>query len=98
MNRSGVKPTLTRPRRRDVVENDEYAAFIRRIIRAYSRRIATGDIEALRDLLALARDIDTATDSAVEGLRAFGYSWADIGDRLGISRQAAHERWGRRHA
>ena len=40
-----------RPRRRDVVENDEYAAFVRRIIRAYAKRVATGDVEALAELV-----------------------------------------------
>jgi biotin operon repressor len=33
-------------------------------------------------------------DKAVKGLRACGYSWAKIGARLGISRQAAQQRWG----
>jgi hypothetical protein len=31
---------------------------------------------------------------AVTGLRAHGYSWAEIGARLGISHQAAQQRWG----
>ncbi|GIJ44516.1 hypothetical protein Val02_14020 [Virgisporangium aliadipatigenens] len=83
-----------RPRRRNVVENDEYAAFARRIMRAYGKRVAAGDIEALRDLIALGQDIEKATDEAVIGLRRFGYSWAEIGSRLGITRQAAHQRWG----
>ena len=83
-----------RPRRRDVVENDEYAAFVRRIIRAYARRVATGDVEALADMVALAAVLDDAITEAVTGLRAHGYSWADIAARLGITRQAAHQRWG----
>ncbi|KAB1940600.1 hypothetical protein F8271_15790 [Micromonospora sp. ALFpr18c] len=93
-----VKPSLTpnlpRQRRRDVVENDAFAAFARRIIRAHGRRVATGDVEALRDLVALSSVIDDAIGEAVIGLRAFGYSWAEIGTRLGISRQAAQQRWG----
>jgi hypothetical protein len=44
----------------------------------------------------LADDIDDATQQAVNGLRAAGYSWSEIGDRLGITRQAAQQRWGRR--
>ncbi|MEU2612656.1 hypothetical protein ABZ570_13920 [Micromonospora sp. NPDC007271] len=95
---STVKPTLTpcvpRRKRRDVVENDEFAAFARRIIRAHGRRVATGDVEALRDLVALSANLDDAIGEAVLGLRAFGYSWAEIGARLGISRQAAQQRWG----
>jgi hypothetical protein len=97
---STVKQSLTAvpaQRRRDVVENDEFAAFARRIIRAHGRRVATGDVEALRDLVALSTVIDEAIGQAVIGLRAFGYSWAEIGARLGISRQAAQQRWGGDH-
>jgi hypothetical protein len=34
------------------------------------------------------------TCPATTFLRACGYSWAEIGSRLGITRQAAHQRWG----
>jgi hypothetical protein len=77
-----------------VVENDKYAAFARRIMRAYARRVADGDIEALADMLTLAAEVDNAIGQAVVGLHEFGYSWADIGARLGITRQAAQKRWG----
>ncbi|MGC5333040.1 hypothetical protein [Micromonospora sp. DT62] len=97
---STVKKSLTplprQQRRREVVENGEFASFTRRIIRAHGRRVATGDVEALRDLVALSTDLDQAITDAVIGLRAFGYSWAEIGSRLGISRQAAQQRWGDR--
>ena len=76
-------------------ENDEYAAFARRVLRAYARRVAAGDVEALTLMTDLADEIDTAISQAVTGLRAFGYSWAEIGSRLGITRQAAQQRWGR---
>jgi hypothetical protein len=92
-DRRTVKGTLTRSRRRNVVENDDFGAFARRIIRAYGRRIASGDVEALRDLLALNEEIERATDNAVEGLRDTGYSWGEIAGRLGVTRQAAHQRW-----
>jgi hypothetical protein len=42
----------------------------------------------------LADDINAALEEAVKGLRACGYSWAEIGVRLGITRQAAQQRWG----
>jgi hypothetical protein len=77
-----------------VVENDEYAAFVRRIVRAYARRVATGDVEALTDMVALSSVLDDAIAEAVTGLRSHGYSWAEIAQRLGISRQAAQQRWG----
>jgi hypothetical protein len=95
MSKNTVNQSLTpRQRRRDVVENDEYAAFCRRIIRAHARRVASGDIEALPDMAALGDQLDTAIRDAITGLRAFGYSWTDIGARLGVSKQAAQKRWG----
>ena len=89
-----VNRFLTPKRPRRVIENDEYAAFIRRVIRAYSRRIATGDIDAIADMAAAADHLDKAIADAITGLRATGYSWADIAARLGITRQAAQQRWG----
>jgi hypothetical protein len=77
-----------------IVENGEYAAFARRILRAYARRVATGDIDALTDMTALAADVEHAIRQAVTGLRDTGHSWAEIGLRLGVTRQAAQQRWG----
>jgi len=90
-----VKTTLTLKRPVRVRENDEYAAFARRVLRAYARRIADGDVEALTLMTDLADEIDIAISQAVQGLRVFGYSWAEIGSRLGVTRQAAQQRWGR---
>jgi hypothetical protein len=89
-----VKSRLTSKRSQRLVENDDYAAFTRRILRAYARRVADGDVEALIAMTGLAQEIDAAIGQAVMGLRAFGYSWAEIGSRLGITRQAAQQRWG----
>ena len=54
-SRSAVNKSLTPKRPRRVVENDEYAAFLRRVIRAYSRRVAAGDIDAITDMAATRR-------------------------------------------
>ena len=89
-----VKAWLTPKRSRREVENDEYGAFIRRILRAYARRVGDGDVEACILMTGLADEIDAAIAEAVNGLRAYGYSWAEIGSRLGITRQAAQQRWG----
>ena len=61
---------MTPKRARRLVENDEYAAFARRVLRAYARRVADGDVEALTLMLGLADEIDTAIGQAVTGLRA----------------------------
>jgi len=91
---SGVKKPLTSKRRYRIVENDEYAAFLRRVISAYSRRVASGDIEAISTMARLAGHLEDATRQAITGLRESGYSWADIALRLGITRQGAQQRWG----
>jgi hypothetical protein len=94
MSKSTVKEALTPNPPTPGVENDKYAAFVRRVVRAYGRRVATGDIEALADLVAVSHHIDCAIAAAVAGLRAWGYSWAEIAARLGVTRQAAQQRWG----
>jgi DNA-directed RNA polymerase specialized sigma24 family protein len=83
-----------RGRRRQDVENDAYLGFVARVITAAGRRVATGDVDALPDLARLVHDLDTALLTAVTGLRAFGYSWEQIASRLGVTRQAAQQRWG----
>ena len=87
-----VKATLT-PQRRRLVENDAFAAFVRRILRAYARRIAAGDVEAIFQMTNVAVEFDMLIGQAVNGLHTHGYSWAEIGSRLGITRQAAQQRW-----
>ena len=93
--RSSVKARLTPNRRRRSVENDEYASFTRRVLRAYARRVAAGDADALADMTGLATALDEAISQAVTGLRMARYSWAEIAVRLGVTHQAAQQRWGR---
>jgi hypothetical protein len=83
---NSVNKGLTPDRPRQAVENPEYAAFARRILRAYARRVAIGDIESLTLMAEPADTIDTSIREAVTGLRDHGYSWADIGTRLGVTR------------
>ena len=47
-------------------------------------------------MAALATELDAAIAQAILGLRKTGYSWAEIAARLGVSRQAAQQRWGHR--
>lgn len=85
------KPKLSRSKAKT---NDEYAAFARRTIRAYARRVAAGDIEALAALVGLADEVEAAAQSAVSGLHSeWGYSWTEIAARLDVTRQAARQRW-----
>ena len=98
MNKNTVKPALHRKRGKRVRENSEYLGFVRRVLTAYGRRVASGDVEALRSLAALTAEVDAVTRLAVVGLRnkPYCYSWSEIADRLGVSRQAAQMRYGDR--
>jgi hypothetical protein len=91
-----VKDPLTAKRHRRLVENDEYAAFVRRILRAYARRVAVGDIEAMLTMTEVAGEFGTLIQQAAQGLHTCGYTWAEIGSRLGITRQGAQQHWGAR--
>ena len=66
--------------------------------RGECQRLATGvgdgDVEGMVLMLDLAEEIDAAIAEAVKGLRTCGYSWAEVGSRVGINRQAAQQRWG----
>src|SRR3954451_7723370 len=102
MSKNTVRSTLTpKPRTRRArreVETSEFDAFVRRILAAYARRVAAGDVEALRSLSQLSSDVDAVTRLAVAGLRKapYAYSWSEIADRLGVTKQTAHERYGDR--
>ena len=58
LGRETVKVGLTAKRPRWQVENDEYSAFVRRVLRAHSRRVGDGDIETLALLVDLSEKID----------------------------------------
>lgn len=93
-SQNAVNKKLTPKRRKRHVENDEYADFLRRALRAYGRRVAAGDIDALASFSALVAEAQEQLGEAVFFLRVQGYSWTDIGNRLGVTRQAAQQRWG----
>lgn len=48
-------------------------------------------LRAVRSLRALAERLETLQ---VENARALGWSWQEIAERLGVSRQAVHKKYG----
>jgi hypothetical protein len=57
-----------------------------------------GRIETLDHLRRYAGDVvrlGAAIDRAVAEARAYGATWQQIADAVGITRQSAHERWAR---
>ncbi|SDH15927.1 hypothetical protein SAMN04515691_2994 [Leifsonia sp. 98AMF] len=79
------------------VETLPFLAAVGRMIRSAGRRVAEGDEPELVALLKLRDAVDEAIQAGVDGQLATGRSWSHIGAAAGISRQAAHKRWGRDH-
>ena len=78
-----------------MIETPEYAAMLRRMIRAYGRRVADADEVDLTEMAHMRAELDQAIETAVAGQRARGQSWTEIANGLGTSRQYAHRRYGR---
>lgn len=76
-------------------DHSDYFAMVGRVIKAAGKRAGRADPEDLAELVALREDFALAVDMAVAGLRGSGYSWAQIGAALGMTRQSAQERWGK---
>jgi hypothetical protein len=49
----------------------------------------------LRAVTALRRLADRVEEQQVAAARRLGWSWDQIGDALGVSRQAVHKKYGR---
>lgn len=80
-------------------ETPDYAAMLSRMIRSYGRRIGDGNPEDLAMALQLQHDLDAVITDAVLTMReTHGYSWAQLADELGMTRQAVQQRYGRRAA
>jgi hypothetical protein len=92
---NGVNAEMTPEGAGGTVETTEYLRFVRRILRALSRRVGAADVETLAEMVKLRDELDGRIVEAIAGLRhdATPASWAEIGRALEISRQAAHKRW-----
>jgi hypothetical protein len=71
---------------------------LRRHLRAFADK--TDDPETFAILVGLAAEFDELLGEAARKLAATGtpkpYTWREIAAPLGVSRQAAHKRWGTR--
>lgn len=71
--------------------------MLRRMVKGLGRRIADGDPADLADAIRLQRELDSVIREAVAGMREqAGFSWQQLADELGVSKQAAQQKYGRR--
>jgi hypothetical protein len=87
----------TAKRAKKSYEAPDMAAMIGRVARGMARRAEAGDLEALSALAQARADIDAAMVAAAKGLHdgEFGYSWTEVGRELGMTRQAAQQKFGK---
>ena len=77
-------------------EARDMAAMVERVARGMVRRAEAGEDEALIALVRMRKAIDEATVLTARALHdADLLSWTDVGKELGISRQAARQRFAR---
>lgn len=77
-------------------ETPEVNKGVCRLVKAIGRRVGSEDPVDLAQLRLLRDALDEAERLAVEGLRANGFSWSEIGEGLGTSRQNAQQRYARK--
>lgn len=96
---ASVNPAFTpRPRRRRAPryrETPAYVAMVRRMVRGLGKRVADMDVASLPELASLSKAVDDVLRDTVTQLHDRGYSWNDIARELGVTRQAAYQRFGR---
>jgi uncharacterized protein with PIN domain len=77
-------------------ETADYVAMMRRMTRGLGRRLADGDPADVASALDVSRELDRVIKESVRAMReAHGFSWAQIADELGMTRQAAQQRFGK---
>jgi hypothetical protein len=91
---NGVNGPATAKPRSKPKDVTEYGKFVCRMLRAFGRRAAAEDPWVIRDMLDARDTLDRSIQEAVTALHDAGYSWAEIGQEIGMTRQAVHKRWG----
>lgn len=88
--------TPAKKRQRREVETMEFLdTVVSRTIRRAGERVGDSDEPELVRLLQMRAELDAAIAVAVAGQRTRS-SWEKLGSALGMTRQAAFQKWGRK--
>lgn len=74
-------------------ENPEYGAMVARMLRAYGKRVGEADPIDFVELVALRYELEEAITAAVAGQIKAGFSWREVAEGLGVSKEAAWMRY-----
>lgn len=74
-------------------EAPEVGAMVGRCLRALVRRAADGDTFALEQLATIERDLSGYVAEAGAAMHTYGYSYTELAAVLGVTRQAARQRF-----
>jgi hypothetical protein len=74
-------------------EAPELGGMLRRMAAAMARRAGEGDLDALVELCEVERAVGSSIKAGAQDAHSFGYSWTDIAAALGLTRQAARQRF-----
>lgn len=73
----------------------EFEAWAENVDPAELEEVDTSSLRALVEIADRGRAVERDLPPAVAKARADGWSWAVIGEMLGVSKQAAQQRYGR---
>lgn len=79
-----------------LTETDAFAEMMQRLLAAWAARVGCGDTYDLAEFVEFGRSYDAAVRDAVQLghlLQPEAWSWTNVGDAVGVSRQAARQRW-----
>lgn len=88
-----MKPATADEHKRRRYESPAIGEAIRRQVASLVTRCVEGDTEALEELAAIALVVERAQFDGARAMYRAGYTWAAIGDCLGVTRQAASARF-----
>jgi hypothetical protein len=74
-----------------VTETSEFGAAAIRMIQQMARRVGASDLAQFGAMWEVRLEADRAATSAIDGLRAAGFTWQQIADEIGWARSRLYE-------
>lgn len=87
------RPATADEHRRRRYESPAIGQAIRRQVGSLVTRCEEGDTEALEELGKITAELERAQFEGARAMYRAGFTWAAIGDCLGVTRQAASARF-----